>query len=327
MCRVPEKGHGRASDELSTEEVLAVVDELRALGVAEIGLVGAEPFMRRDLIQIVEAIVAGGTVCTVTTNGTLLTGDTIGTLLETNLHRLSVSIDAPSAVHDEIRGKEIFDPVTEAVASLVRAREARGRTDPLINVNCTLSTLNATVFSNLIPLCERLGADSLSVQYLSETTPEQVRESVLNGKVVASERYNPSGPSLRLQPGQLTSFQRELKALREYGGALAISHRAVTALSADALLEAGYPMKRCYWTKGHVIVDPYGDVYPCANIDGYVYGSVRQTSLTKIWHGEQAQAFRRQIGSKMLPVCKACCHFSSNWTPGQMAQFMVLGSI
>jgi Fe-coproporphyrin III synthase len=327
MCRLPQQGHARAVDELDAAKVLSVVDELQRLGVREVWLVGAEPFLRRDLFEIVEGIVDRGLACSVTTNGTLLNDRMVNRLLASRLQFLTVSIDAPNVTHDFIRGKPIFGFITGALASLAKARQAKGQRHPWINIHCTVSTHNAADLSGMIPLCEQLGADSLSFQYVAETTPLEVKSSVFAGEVVASDRFIPEGASLHLHPGQQEGFRREIMALQNYRGPLQLSHRVVSALSHQAMSEGGLPVKKCYWIRSHVVVDPYGNVHPCANVDRYVYGNVKQETMESIWYGQKAMALRDRIKQRLLPVCRACCHFNRNWTPAQILRFLANGSV
>ena len=58
---------GRARpDELSTERALALVVELRDLGIEEVTLIGGEAYLRSDWLDIVRAVRASGMRCTST---------------------------------------------------------------------------------------------------------------------------------------------------------------------------------------------------------------------------------------------------------------------
>ncbi|HEY0133204.1 MAG TPA: radical SAM protein, partial [Nannocystis sp.] len=62
----PRAGH-RRPDELTTEECLKVVQELRELGCGEVVLIGGEAYLRNDFILIIRAIREAGMSCTMTT--------------------------------------------------------------------------------------------------------------------------------------------------------------------------------------------------------------------------------------------------------------------
>ena len=64
----PRAGH-RRPDELSTEECLQVVRDLKALGAGEVVLIGGEAYLRNDFILIIRAIREAGMSCTMTTGG------------------------------------------------------------------------------------------------------------------------------------------------------------------------------------------------------------------------------------------------------------------
>jgi len=320
-CGTYRKGIESAGKELGTEEVMGVLDQMRDMGIRHVALIGAEPLMRKDVMTAIGAVLGRGMSCSLTTNATLLDEDMIGKLLDNPPHAVTISIDAPDATHDEIRGRQVFERVRLATAELVKARNARKLCRPVLQVHCTISALNVAVFGRMAAFCEDLGVDVLSVQYLSETTPEAVRTSVMEGEVIASDRFIPHQQSLRLQPEHMAAFRREMKTLMHHRGRTKVAHRQVSALSEAQLLNAGFPVKRCYMIRDHLIVDPYGNVTPCANIDKFLLGNTREQPLAEIWRGARARKLRSLIGRCLLPVCRACCQFSHNWTPAQQVHF------
>ena len=107
--------------ELSTEECLAVVAELAALGTREVTLIGGEAYLRRDFATIVAAVTAAGMQCTLQSGGRNLTAERIRAAVEAGLKAAGISIDGTRELHDRLRGvRGSFDA---AVASLRRLRE------------------------------------------------------------------------------------------------------------------------------------------------------------------------------------------------------------
>ena len=62
----------KASGELTTKEALDLVAELDSTGAADVTLSGGEPFLRKDLWQILRALNSRGIPFIIYTNGTLL---------------------------------------------------------------------------------------------------------------------------------------------------------------------------------------------------------------------------------------------------------------
>jgi radical SAM protein with 4Fe4S-binding SPASM domain len=110
-------------DELGTDEVLRVADELAALPAAEVTLMGGELFLRPDWLAVAERLRAGGVQLVVFTNGTLLTDERIAQLRALEPRTIGTSIDGGrAAVHDAIRGVPgAFDETLAAIDELQAA--------------------------------------------------------------------------------------------------------------------------------------------------------------------------------------------------------------
>lgn len=112
---------------MSRAEVAARVAEGRAMGVREFYFTGGEPFLHRELLEILADTLAHGP-CTVLTNGTLFTRGRIAALArlsDASRHSLElrVSLDGDSAAtHDAFRGAGTW---ARTLAGL-RACEAAG---------------------------------------------------------------------------------------------------------------------------------------------------------------------------------------------------------
>jgi len=91
-------------DELNTDELLAVADQLAALGTREVTLIGGEAYLRADATTLVRHLTDLGILVTMQTGGRGLTEARVEQLAEAGLRGVGVSIDGPEAVHDVLRG-------------------------------------------------------------------------------------------------------------------------------------------------------------------------------------------------------------------------------
>ncbi len=91
-------------DELDTDQALALIDELAALGCGEVVLVGGEAYLRNDFILLVRAIRQAGMSATMVTGGRNLDPRRCEALAEAGVSWVSVSIDGLEAAHDRLRG-------------------------------------------------------------------------------------------------------------------------------------------------------------------------------------------------------------------------------
>jgi heme d1 biosynthesis radical SAM protein NirJ len=91
--------------ELSTEEVFAVMDDLRAFGVPALILSGGEPLLRRDLFEVAARAKALGFYTALSTNGTLIDPPLAERIAGAGFDYVGISLDGLEATHDRFRRK------------------------------------------------------------------------------------------------------------------------------------------------------------------------------------------------------------------------------
>ena len=101
-CEFCEHWHHR--DELPKEAVDSLIDQAPGVGVKLLVLTGGEPFLRKDLFDIIDHARSRDITVNITTNGTLLQ-QRIRLLADHPPHSLSVSIDGLDDTHDRLRGR------------------------------------------------------------------------------------------------------------------------------------------------------------------------------------------------------------------------------
>lgn len=92
----------------TTEECLAIADQIADCGVKRISLTGGEPLIRRDFLQIVDRILERGMrLDVIMTNGSLVDEKFLDELDARGCHpELNMSFDGPKQWHDWLRGVE-----------------------------------------------------------------------------------------------------------------------------------------------------------------------------------------------------------------------------
>ena len=97
---------GRAADrELTTDECLALLEEMRTLGTEMLILTGGEPLLRKDIYQLAETASAMGMWVVMGTNGVLVTRAVARKMVECGVKGVGISIDsADPDRHNAFRG-------------------------------------------------------------------------------------------------------------------------------------------------------------------------------------------------------------------------------
>ena len=144
--------------ELSTEEVYAVMDDLRGYGVPVLILSGGEPLMRPDIFDISHRAKDLGFYVGLSTNGTLIDEDNIGDIAAVGYDYLGISVDGIDITHDRFRRCE--GAFAKAMQGIGLARE-RGIK---VGLRFTLTQDNARELPQLLDL---LDAEQIDKFYLS----------------------------------------------------------------------------------------------------------------------------------------------------------------
>jgi heme d1 biosynthesis radical SAM protein NirJ len=144
--------------ELSTGEVLAVMDDLKAFNVRALILSGGEPLLRRDIFEIADRGKALGFYLGLSTNGTLIDAPLARRIAGAGFDYVGISLDGLQATHDKFRRKAgAFD------ASLAALRLCRDL-DIKVGVRFTLTQDN---FADLPGLLDLVAAERIDRFYLS----------------------------------------------------------------------------------------------------------------------------------------------------------------
>jgi len=106
-CTICFTDAGRAHpDELSAQEALTLVDAAHEAGVEDIIMSGGEPFMRKDLVDILTRMAEVGITARIASNGSLLSDEVLDRLRgETLTKSFQVSLDTlDPALYGELHG-------------------------------------------------------------------------------------------------------------------------------------------------------------------------------------------------------------------------------
>jgi MoaA/NifB/PqqE/SkfB family radical SAM enzyme len=93
----------RSPDELSTREVMDMVDQLADAGVVDMAVSGGEPLLRKDLFALIAHMRRRGMAVGVGSNGSVITPQRADALAWCGVGRVQVSLDGLEHAHDALR--------------------------------------------------------------------------------------------------------------------------------------------------------------------------------------------------------------------------------
>jgi radical SAM protein with 4Fe4S-binding SPASM domain len=105
--------------ELDASEALALCDALAELGVHRVALSGGEPLRRPDWPAIARRLARGGVRVELISNGLALDAEVAAGLADCGVTGVTLSVDGPPEIHDELRGVPgAFDRLRRAAKAL-----------------------------------------------------------------------------------------------------------------------------------------------------------------------------------------------------------------
>jgi MoaA/NifB/PqqE/SkfB family radical SAM enzyme len=254
--------------ESSIEDFRLGAARLGELGSLLINLAGGEPFLRRDLPEIISAVAAQHFPM-LTTNGWLVTEQNARAVWEAGLWGASVSLDFnDAAAHDRQRGRKgAADHARQALTILSRRRT---RPWQRINLMCVLNDRNLGEVEDLIRFAASQNASFMIQPY----TP------LKNGNKALVPQYQASAHLLSLR--------------RRYRNFLSNPH--FLAQFDRFYAERGIP--DCKAGQAFFNIDNYLNVQKCVEFREEVIGNLRQMSTKEMQAGLKREHKRNQ--------CKAC---------------------
>lgn len=268
-----------------------LLEDAYALGARTFVPCGAESFMRKDFLDVVEhAHALGYTAQEIVTNGTMITDAHLERLAACPSVQLHVSIDGPREVQDDLRGEGVYD---KSVGLVTRAL-ARG-----VRVGLSGVILRETLphLPALVDLAASLGVGEVSFQ------PFQME---ISGPEKDLARFS----LLRPQRAELVARLESLKAHARSKG-IKIFTEALFGVIPDYLIEGKRPIPPggCYLPSKFLLVDWRGDIYPCFFMrqDGDRMGNAYKDSIRDIWHGAHHKQLQVLALTERCPGCLAAC--------------------
>ena len=108
--------------ELSCEQICKTLDELASYNYTSLKITGGEPFLRKDLLQILRHAKSCGFAFDVSTNASRIDTTQAKQLAEINPEFIHVSLDGHNATtHEQARGAGSFTPTLRGLHELCTA--------------------------------------------------------------------------------------------------------------------------------------------------------------------------------------------------------------
>ena len=311
------------SEEMSTERINNLLDELGRLRVQSITLSGGEPTLREDFIDILRYAYIKGLKVGVLSNGLNIKPELADALAKYS-NWVRISLDASSAeTYQRVRGDR--DDFEKVLVSLKNLGEANRRNSKLcrIGICYSIQNLNIDYAANMIEFVKKLD--------LSEKEKCLTFKFVhgRNGFLCSVPQLSKFYENILLKGNLIWNEMTNLQYLKKF----------MDKYSNKEDIEKGLPLNsyfqnnkvRCFTPYLFSLVDASGDVYPCCFLyydnDTYKeYENKRQghkigklsdgSSFEKIWLSDTYKKIRNEleiINVEKFAECAECTrHYLHN---------------
>jgi len=272
----------RDPNELSTEECLAVIDELNRLQVFYVNIGGGEPMIRRDFHTIVDHAIANHVGVKFSTNGTFLDKEAARRFASMDMLDIQISLDGFDAgTNDALRGEGSWAAARQAMDNLAAADFGE------FKISIVATRHNVSQLDDYKQMADDYGA--------------QLRLTRLRPSGRGVDSYQ----DLRLSHQQQRDVYHWIMDRPDVLTGDSFFHLNALGESLPGLNMCGAGRIVC-------LIDPVGDVYACPFVihDEFKAGNVRDAGgFTAVW--QNSERFLELREPESAGACASCGSFDA----------------
>lgn len=264
-------------NELTTEEVKKTIKDLKENNFTYIKFTGGEPFVRKDMIEILEYASKLGFDMDISTNASLLTKEIATKLKQMNFPMVHVSLDGYDRdSHEYVRGKNTFEPTIRGIKLLTEA-------GIYTRLGTVIYKQNENDLEKIIELAVKLNADEIIFSYME--------------------------PMGRLKEDDELISKRSLESIKHEIEKLAIKYeneiKVKYSLSENKICKSE---EICPAVNKFIYINNLGEISPCTRIvsKNPEYKSkitLKNNSLNEIINSEPIQKYLKYLEANKITGC------------------------
>ena len=260
-------GKSVAPNELNTDDAKKIVDQVTDFGASFFGITGGQPFLRKDLFEVLDYATEKGLSTSIITDGRLLDEEKFQKIVK-NQTKISISIDGKEQTNDAIRGKGAYAAAVAAIERFSKEKLLNCLVYTFANAG-EVTNVNEADMRHVLDLAKKYGArwvvfhgmipyskDKRTLK--ADPTPEQY-EWVCNKLYDLTEEYKGKpGINIYIPFYARVAKQRGMPDFENWYN--------------------NFFLGRCFFGK-FMSVAENGDVIPCSYNDVYRLGNIKDKSL------------------------------------------------
>lgn len=316
-CRCPEinKTYDRNSL-LSIPQYEKIINEFKSLGGENVLIFGGEPFLYKNLFDILKTSKINDLKTSVFTNGQLLNEQKAKTLLDLGVDYLTISINGVGAVYETISGKNNYEQLLENLNNFFSIIGKDSNRKITVQFHVTVMRQNYKHLKEIIDLAKHFDIAKVSFSYISLVVDEINNETEeLLGETFSPElnHWNIS-ENLLIEKNSLDELKNEINKLKKAGKdndiEVVIDPAFSKSFNKENLVKGFYHLKTsCKVLWQNIFIGPDGSISMCPMLTHLPVENIKNTSIVEYWTNNEILLRTRSLilEKKSLPICNYCC--------------------
>lgn len=267
----------RDCKDMDFDDFKKIIDQFPSAATIHLQGLG-EPFLHKDIFQMIDYIKSKKKQASLTTNGTLLDEPIVDKILKSGLDFLEFSIDAATAkTYENIRTGANF----EDVLSNIRRLTSKIGDKPQLKVLTVVMEENYKELPDLVKLLHNLKISSI---YLIRAQGWSEEQGLIGSRNIELDK-------------EIEKYTEEAKVIARKRG-IYFDYSKLRKMSSMACKRP--------WISTSAAVDGY--ITPCCRVTNpgiLNFGNILEKDFNDIWNNAEYKEFRR-LAKKHLSVCKNC---------------------
>lgn len=282
ICPTPESELHRVKGMLKFEDFKVMADRIAGKIPDLFLFFSGEPFLNKDMYDIVRYASDLGFKITTSTNCTLLTPANIQRILDSGLNHIILSFDGiTKESYETYRQGADFETVCRNIQNLARMRREQGKGRPYLELQCLYTKMNQNEIDRLKREVFAWGVDEVNIKSMSLC--ENIFDEQHTRKYADMFLPIPGNPGL----DYLIRYDR---------------NNGETPTPSEAMLK-----QDCFFGNSSVVLIDGSVVLCCSDINGdYNYGNLLKQDFGEIWNSDRYREERAKGKIRKLDICKNC---------------------
>ena len=298
--------------ELSTSENKIIMDKINKtfpIKKPRLKRSGGEPFVRRDLIELMSYIEQSKIEYGLMSNFSMLSQSKLDDFLMLHPKFLNISIDGNCDIHNKLRGT---NGCYESTISNIKYYVQRIKSDVSIELNCVIQPENLELFSEIIDLATSFNVN-VTFQHLNFLSEDECNKQLVFDKIHfnSNVRHYINKMNFFNDKAMIEKLYIKLQNALEYGRKKNANVKIKPNITDLNSLMSYYTgscalERKCSELESMLFIQPDGTVNAC--FECYSVGNILKEDFSDILQSEKYEKTIYKLKNiEENPICFRCC--------------------